>query len=58
MSQPDWWPNYRTWVFMLLGSMSMFPAQEIHFRLDQPQAAADVVWVNDLRLGKEGAREF
>jgi len=33
-----------------------FPAQEIHFRVDEPQAAADVVWVNDLRLGKDGLR--
>ncbi len=33
-----------------------FPAQEIHFHEDEPQAAADVVWVNDLRLGKEGLR--
>ena len=34
-----------------------FPAQEIHFRVDEPQAAADVVWVNDPRLGKEGLRK-
>lgn len=34
-----------------------FPAQEVHFRLDEPQAAADVVWVNDPRLGKEGLRK-
>jgi uridine kinase len=34
-----------------------FPAQEIHFRVDEPQAAAGVVWVNDLRLGKEGPRK-
>lgn len=33
-----------------------FPAQEIHFRMDEPQAAADVVWVNDPRLGKQGLR--
>jgi hypothetical protein len=33
-----------------------FPAQEIHFREDEPPAAADVVWVNYLRLGKEGPR--
>jgi uridine kinase len=26
-----------------------FPAQEIHFRLDEPRAAADAVWVNDPR---------
>ena len=34
-----------------------FPAQEIHFRVDEPQAAASVVWVNDPRLGKEGLRK-
>src|SRR4051794_2467483 len=33
-----------------------FPAQEIHFRVDEPQAAADLVWVNDPRLGTEGPR--
>jgi uridine kinase len=31
-----------------------FPAQEIHFRLDDPRADADAVWVNDPRLGPEG----
>ena len=30
-----------------------FPAQEVHFRLDGPRAAADAVWVNDPRLGPE-----
>jgi uridine kinase len=34
-----------------------FPAQEIHFRVDEPQATASLVWVNDPRLGKEGPRE-
>jgi uridine kinase len=31
-----------------------FPAQENHFRVDQPQAAANAIWVNDPRLGKQG----
>jgi uridine kinase len=31
-----------------------FPAQEIHFRVDEPAAAADVVWLNDPRLGEGG----
>ena len=31
-----------------------FPAQEIHFRVDEPRAVASAVWVNDPRLGKEG----
>lgn len=29
-----------------------FPAQEIHFRLDEPREAADATWVNDPRLEK------
>ena len=26
-----------------------FPAQEVHFRLDEPRLAADAVWINDPR---------
>jgi uridine kinase len=30
-----------------------FPAQEIHFRLDDPRAAADAILINDPRLAQE-----
>ena len=32
-----------------------FPAQEIHFRVDAPRAAADCILINDPRLEQEGA---
>jgi uridine kinase len=35
-----------------------FPAQEMHIRVDEPRATADMVWVNDSRLGQEGPKKL
>jgi hypothetical protein len=53
-ARPGWPPALRVEETVRAYQTIYFPARAIHFRLDDPRAAADVVWPNDPRLGRDG----